>query len=102
MQTEVSRGWGQCIRENRVRWPQEFVLAGSNKERVSYDQLTPVQWMDGFCLTMKEQQNLAMREFMLDYVINILEGAGDFSLGLAKASYAVLLCRIKQCRLLSG
>ena len=32
----------------RIKWPHEFVLSGSTKERVSYNQLTPIQWMPGF------------------------------------------------------
>ena len=41
--------------KNRIKWPHEYVLAGSQKERVSYDQLTMGQWMAGFCRTMKEE-----------------------------------------------
>ena len=36
------------------------------------------------------------RENMLDYVINLLEDAQDFSWSSAKASHAVLLCRMEQ------
>ena len=71
------------------------MLTGSTKERVSYDQLTPIQWMAGFCRTMKEEKNLEMKEHMLDYVIVLLEDA-NFSWGAAKASHAVLLCRMEQ------
>ena len=28
---------------NRVKWPHEFVLSGHSKERVTYNQLSPVQ-----------------------------------------------------------
>ena len=41
--------------KNRIKWPHEYVLAGSQKERVSYDQLTIGQWMAGFCRTMREE-----------------------------------------------
>ena len=82
--------------KNRIKWPHEFVLTGSTKERVSYDNLTPIQWMAGFCRTMKEEKNLEMKEHMLDYVIALLEDANDFSWGAAKASHAVLLCRMEQ------
>ena len=36
--------------KHTVKWPHEFVLAGSQKERVSYDQLSMGQWMAGFCV----------------------------------------------------
>ena len=41
--------------KNCIKWPHEHVLAGSQKERVSYDQLTMGQWMAGFCRTMREE-----------------------------------------------
>ena len=34
---------------HKVRLPHKFVLSGQNKDRVSYNQLSPVQWMAGFC-----------------------------------------------------
>ena len=89
------RGGVEVMVKNRIKWPHEF-LTGSTKERVSYDQLTPIQWMAGFCRTMKEEKNLEMKEHMLDYVIALLEDANDFSWGAAQASHAVLLCRMEQ------
>ena len=81
---------------NRVKWPHEFILSGTNKERISYDQLSPVQWMAGFFRTMRDQPDAKIREHMLDYVIYLLEDAQDFSWSAAKASHAVLLCRMEQ------
>ena len=37
--------------KNRVKWPHEFVLSGPSKERVSYNNLTVLQWVTGFCRT---------------------------------------------------
>ena len=51
------RGGVDILVKNRVRWPHEHVLLGSSKERVSYDQLTVLQWVTGFCRTIKEEQN---------------------------------------------
>ena len=90
------RGGVEVMVKNRVKWPHEYVLTGTSKERVSYDNLTAVQWMAGFCRTMKDEQNVLMRDHMLDYVISLLEDASDFSWGAAKASHAVLLCRMEQ------
>ena len=36
------RGGVDVFVKHRVRWPHEYVLSGSNKERVSYDQLSVV------------------------------------------------------------
>ena len=56
---------------HRIKWPHEYVLAGQNKDRVTYNQLTPLQWMTGFCRSMREETNMQIKEHMLDYVINL-------------------------------
>ena len=81
---------------HKVRWPHEFVLSGQNKDRVTYNQLSPIQWMAGFCRTIREESDMAIKEHMLDYVIDLLDDATDFSWASAKASHAVLLCRMEQ------
>ena len=80
----------------RVKWPHEYVLAGQTKDRISYNQLSPIQWMVGFCRSIREESDSKTRENMLDYCINLLEDATDFSWSSAKASHAVLLCRMEQ------
>ena len=52
--------------------------------------------MAGFCRTIREESDLKIREFILDYVINLLDDATDFSWAFAKACHAVLLCRMEQ------
>ena len=42
---------------NCIKWPHEYVLSGSSKERVSYDQLSITQWVAGFCRIMREEKN---------------------------------------------
>ena len=79
-----------------VQWPNEFVLSGSSKECISYDQLTMPQWMAGFCRTMREETNQNLRDQMLNYRINLMDDANDFSWSAAKASHAVLLCHMEQ------
>ena len=39
---------------------------------------------------------MAVREHMLDYVIDLLDDATDFSWASAKASHVVLLCLMEQ------
>ena len=41
----------------RVKWPQEYVLSGNSKERVSYDQLSITQWVAGFGRIIKDETN---------------------------------------------
>ena len=72
------------------------MLAGAIKERISYDQLTMTQWMAGFCRTMREENDQNLRSHMLNCLIDLLDDAQDFSWTVAKASHAVLLCRMEQ------
>ena len=82
--------------KNRVRWPHEYVLSGLNKERVSYDQLNGTQWVAGFGQTMRDESDPDLTQHMLDYLIALMDDANDFSWTSAKASHAVLLCRMEQ------
>ena len=70
------------------------MLSGPSKERVSYNNLTMLQWVAGVCQTMREEHDMSVREHMLDYMISLLDNAKDFSWQAAKASHAVLLCQM--------
>ena len=62
-------------------------------------QLQPVEHntMDGWiCRIMREEKCEESKTCMLDYLIALLDEANDFSWQSAKASHAVLLCRIEQ------
>ena len=89
-------GQVEVIVKNRVKWPHEYVLSGLNKERVSYDQLSVTQWVAGFARTMRDESDPEIRQYMLDYMISLMDDANDFSWISAKASHAVLLCRMEQ------
>ena len=41
---------------HKIRWPHEFVLSGQNKDRVTYNQLSSVQWMAGFAEPSERSQ----------------------------------------------
>ena len=45
--------------------------------------------MAGFCRTIKEESDSLISKHILDYVINLLDDARDFSLASAKASHVV-------------
>ena len=54
------------------------------------------QWMAGFCRTMREENDQNFRSHMLNYLIDLLDDAQDFSWTVAKDSHAVLLCRMEE------
>ena len=86
----------EVLIKNRVKWPHEYVLSGVNKERITYDLLNVMQWVAGFGRTMRDESDPELRKHMLDYLISIMDDANDFSWTSAKASHAVLLCRMEQ------
>ena len=82
--------------KKQVPWPQNFVLGGNNKSRMSYDNLTWCQWVSGFAMIVREEKNLQIKNSMLNYLNEIMEDANDFSWQSAKASHVVLLCRMEE------
>ena len=40
--------------KHQTPWPQNFILGGPSKARVSYDSLSIFQWISGFCNIVKE------------------------------------------------
>ena len=52
--------------------------------------------MAGYCRILREEQEPQVRGHMLDYLIALMEDAHDFSWDAARASHAVLLCRMEQ------
>ena len=51
--------------------------------------------MAGFCRILREEKDPQARKHMLDYLIALMEDANDFSCDAARASHAVLLCRME-------
>ena len=52
--------------KHKAKWLHEYVLAGNNKEYVTYNQLTMGQWMAVFCRAMREETNQNSKDAMLD------------------------------------
>ena len=82
--------------KKQVPWPQNFVVGGNNKSRMSYDNLTWCQWVSGFAMIARKEKNLQIKNSMLDYLSEIMEDANDFSWQSTKASHAVLICRMEE------
>ena len=94
--SKSQRGVNEIVWVKRqVPWPQNFVLGGSNKGRMSYDLLNWCQWVAGFATIAREEQNVEIKNSMLEYLTEIMEDANDFGWQSAKASHAVLLCRME-------
>ena len=89
-------GGVDVIVSHKVSWPHEQILGGSTKQRISYDQLSLTQFVQGFVKNVLEEENQNYKENMLQYLADLMEDATDFSWASAKASHAVLLCEMER------
>ena len=83
-----------CRRE--IPWPQNHILSGTSKSRVSYDNLSMAQWIAGFCTIIKEESNVQTKNNMLSYVSDLMEDCHDFGWQSAKGAHAVVLCHMEE------
>ena len=81
--------------KHKVQWPHEAILGGASRQRVTYDQLSLTQWVQGFCKNILEQKSSSRRNAMVSYLSDLMEDATDFSWQGAKAAHAVLLCEME-------
>ena len=89
-------GASDILVNKRVSWPQDHVLGGPTKQRLSYDQLNLTQFVQGFAKNILEESEHDCREKMLHYLAELMEDANDFSWANAKASHAVLMCEMER------
>ena len=81
-----------------VPWPQNVILGGSNKSRVSYDSLSISQWVSGFATIIRDEKDLQTKQNMLEYMAELMEDSHDFGWSAAKGAHAVLLCKMEEGR----
>ena len=74
----------------------KFYPGGPSKSRVSYDSLSIFQWVSGCCNIVKEESDPKTKNQMLEYISDLMDDAQDFGWNSAKASHAVLLCRMEE------
>ena len=82
--------------KHKVHWPHEAVLGGLSRQRVTYDQLSLTQWVQGFCRNILEERSGTRKDTMISYLADLMEDATDFTWQGAKASHAVLLCEMER------
>ena len=84
------------IVQKKVSWLHEHILGGQNRQRLTYDQITMPQFVQGFVKNILDEKSQENRDHMLQYLGDIMEDAFDFSWQSAKASHAVLLCEMER------
>ena len=76
---------GETFVKKSVDLPQHFILTGTHKTQLSYNDLTITQWVSGFVWCMQEEKSEHNKACMLDYLCNIREDASDVSWDSAKS-----------------
>ena len=82
--------------KKKVAWPHEVILGGTNRSRLTYDQLSMSQWVQEFCKNVLDEPDQGIREKMIQYMGELMEDATDFLWQGAKAAHAVLLCEFER------
>ena len=72
--------------KNKVLWPHEPILGGAQRQRVSYDQLSLTQWVQGFCKNILEERSHERREVMVAYMSDLMEDATNFFVARCQSS----------------
>ena len=52
----------------RMAWPQDHILGGPTKQRLSYDKLNLTQFVQGFAKNILEEPDENSRKCMLNYL----------------------------------
>ena len=74
----------------------ECNLGGSNKGKVSYDNLSISQWVSGFATIIRDEKNLQTKHNMLEYLAELMEDSHDFGWSAAKGAHAILLHKMEE------
>ena len=89
-------GHDQVTVKHKIPWPQNHILAGASKSRVTYDSLSTFQWVSRFCAIIKDESDVNTKNSMLEYLSELMEDAQDFGWTSAKGAHAVLLCKMEE------
>ena len=74
--------------KHKVHWPHEAIFGGTARQRVTYNQLTLTQWVQGFCRNILEEKSRKRKDLMVAYLGDLMEDATDFSWQGVKAAHA--------------
>ena len=82
-----------------VRWPQEAVFIGPDRERVRYDELSQEQWTAGLTAISAEEPNAAVQKNMLAYLAALLQDVCYYSFPAGRGAHALVLSYMEEGRL---
>ena len=82
--------------KEKVSWPHEPILGGMQRQRISYDQLSLTQWIQGFCRNILEENSVERGDAVVSYMADLMEDATDFSWQGTKAAHTLMLCEMER------
>ena len=65
--------------KHKVAWPHEHIFSGINCSRITYDQLSLCQWVQGFCKNVLVDSCHTKREKMIAYMADLMENVNNFT-----------------------
>ena len=72
-----------------------MILGGPHRRRLTYDQMSLTQFVQGFSKNILEEKEERIRESMVRYLSELMEDT-DFSWSNTKAAPAVILCDMER------
>ena len=61
-----------CLVKTYVAWPQDTVLGGQSRQRVTHEQLSLTQWIQGFVRNIIEENCQNTRDHITHYLADIM------------------------------
>ena len=80
--------------KTKVKWPQDYVFVGPQRQKPTYNNLTECQWFLGFLRDRQRETDPIKRENMIDYVTDLMQDAVDYGWESAKGAHFVLNTRL--------
>ena len=82
-----------------VLWPQELCFVGAARKTVSYDELSPLQFVVGFLKSIQVESSTTIKEHMIDYMVKLAQDGLDTSWNVARGANAIIYSQLEQNRL---
>jgi hypothetical protein len=95
----LMRAGGEASRHLYTDWPHNFVLVGSDNDRIFYKDLTIEQWSYGFLAIIEKEINRTIQANMIAHLKNTYMDAILYGFRRAKCVHGKILTEIEDGRL---
>ena len=89
----------EALVTKQILWPQELCYNGPARKLVSYDDLSPQQFVVGYLRSFQLEKSPAIKEAMMEYVIKLFQTSLDTTWDIARGANAVVYQSLEQDRL---